>query len=702
MASTLSGERADTNPEQATIPLAVAQAPVPAVGEVPPNSTSVLVVDDDPNSLLSLRAVLEPLGQRIVAVGSGTDALRCLLDEEFAVVLLDMRMPGLDGAETASYISARARTRQTPIIFLTAYGEDVEQAFRAYAAGAVDYVVKPFNAEVLRSKVAVFVQLHHARREQLNAARARAEAEAVANTVGKLQSFSDAALAHLELDDLLPELLLRIQAVLGADAAGVVLSDAGEEATTLVTHDGRSCGRTQPAPDEVMRLLDRSLRGEELRLDALDGHASGPALARLDARSLIASPLSARGRPLGAIFACSRAPGNFAANDTVLLGLCAERAAIAVAHARSYDRERGLVELLQRHLLPDQLPGVDGIELAARYRPSERVARVGGDWYDALVLPHGEIGIAIGDVVGHGIGAAALMSELRSALRAYVLAEPLSPSTALTSLNALAVQTHKEMVATLLYMVIDPERGEAHFASAGHPPPLLIGADGEARYLEHRHAPPLGVAAHSRYEDAAAELAPGATVLLYTDGVVERRGETLDVGLERLQDAALAAPQALDALCSQVLRVALNGAGVQDDAALLALRRLRQQARLKVTVPAEPESLALVRDRLEQWLAECGATPDDRFALTVAANEACANAVVHAYGPRPGPTVSLVGKREPGAITVEVSDSGRWRSQRGRGGRGLDLMHQLVDDVEVSRGEGGTTVRLRKNRAAAA
>ena len=702
MASALGSTPGEPAGDPFPVPLAVADAPTPAMSDVPPNSLSVLIVDDDECSLASLGAVLEPLEQRIVSVRSGQQALRCLLEDEFAVVLLDMRMPGLDGVETARYISARARTRHIPIIFLTAYGEDVEQAFRAYAAGAVDYVVKPFNPEVLRSKVAVFLQLHHARRQQLHETRARAEAEAVASTVRKLQSFADAALAHLELDELLPELLQRIQAVLRANAAGVLLSDSDEGLPTLVTHDGSSCARTQPAPAELLALLDATLHGEPLTLsDSLDPTALGRELGRLDLRSLIAAPLSTHGRVLGSIFVCARDGGSFAANEEILLGLCAERAAIAVEHARSFDRERGLVELLQRHLLPDHLPGIPGIELAASYRPSERVARVGGDWYDAVLLPHGGVGIAIGDVVGHGVGAAAVMSELRSALRAYVMADALSPAAALTSLNALAAQTHKEMVATLLYMVIDPDAGEVRFASAGHPPPLLVTADGTARYLEHRNAPPLGVAMHSRFQDSAAEFGAGATIVLYTDGVVERRDEVLDAGLKRLQDAVLDGPKELDALCSGLLHLAL-GSGVSDDAALLAVRRLEQPARLDVTVPAEPESLALVRDRLRHWLADCGADADDRFAITLAANEACANAVVHAYGPRRGPTLSLVGTRGDGSITVEVTDTGRWRPPRRPGGRGLHLMRHLMDDVNVEHGARGTTVRMRKHGAAAA
>jgi serine phosphatase RsbU (regulator of sigma subunit)/anti-sigma regulatory factor (Ser/Thr protein kinase) len=433
--------------------------------------------------------------------------------------------------------------------------------------------------------------------------------------------------------------------------------------------------------------------------DEFDPAALAEGVAQLGVRSLIASPLAAGGRSLGAIFACSKLATKFGANETVLLGLCAERAAIAVEHARSYDRERGLVELLQRHLLPDHLPGIPGIELAARYRPSERVARVGGDWYDAVVLPDGCVGIAIGDVVGHGVAAAAVMSELRSALRAYVLADSLSPGRAVASLNALAAQTHREMVATLLYMVIDPETGEARFASAGHPPPLLIESDGAARYLEHPYAPPLGVSMHTRYEDSVSPFGPGATILLYTDGVVERRGEALDAGLARLHDAALDAPRALEAMCSKLLGLALNG-GVPDDAALLAVRCLKHSSRLQLTVPAEPESLGVVRERLARWLGECEAGEDESFAIVVAANEACANSILHAYGPQRGPTLSLVGRRSSGSFMLEVSDTGQWRAPRGSGGRGLELMRRLMDEVHVAYDEHGTRVRLRKDREA--
>jgi serine phosphatase RsbU (regulator of sigma subunit)/anti-sigma regulatory factor (Ser/Thr protein kinase) len=497
---------------------------------------SILLVDDDEDSLRALRTVLEPLGQRLRTARSGEEALRQLLHEEFAVILLDMRMPGLDGLETASYITARARTRHMPIIFLTAHAQDVEQVFRAYAAGAVDYVVKPFDPHVLRSKVAVFVELQRERGERVREARARAAAEAIAGT-------------------------------------------------------------------------------------------------------------------------------------------------------------------LQRHLLPDRLPHIPALAMAARYRPSERAAQVGGDWYDAIELSGGRVGLVIGDVVGHGVHAATLMGELRAALRAYAVAEPHSPSAVLASLNALVASTHSaRMVATLLYMVVDAGGASVRFASAGHPPPLLLTAGGAARFLEHECALPLGAGEHTDFGEWEGELSSGSTVLLYTDGLVERRGESIDAGLERLREALGEGPADLEQLCSHVLDRATGGEDVQDDIALLAVRLVDEDSgALQIHLPAEPASVPVARHRVERWLAETGEGRDDVFAIALAVSEACANAVEHAYGPEYDHTFRLRAERTSGEVAIEVSDSGRWRTPRGsQRGLGLGMIEQLMDAVDVEPTSAGTTVRMRK------
>jgi anti-sigma regulatory factor (Ser/Thr protein kinase) len=328
---------------------------------------------------------------------------------------------------------------------------------------------------------------------------------------------------------------------------------------------------------------------------------------------------------------------------------------------------------------------------------------VGGDWYDVIPMPDGRVGLAIGDVVGHGIGAATLMGELRAALRAYVVRDPGAPAKALASLNSLAAITHGGMVATLVYMVADVERETILFASAGHPPPILLAADGSTAVLEHTPASPLGTAEASEFSDWEGELPAGSTVLLYTDGLIERRGEPIDEGLARLRESLRKAPADLEQLCSHVLVGALSSAGTLDDVALLAVRReLVVAERLDMELAAEPGSLTGARHRLERWLAGLGAAEDDVFAVRLAVNEACTNAVEHAYGPERGPTYRLHAEHSAGEVLVEVADRGRWRAPRGaHRGLGLQMIEQVMDGLDIEQGAGGTTIRMRKRLAPA-
>jgi serine phosphatase RsbU (regulator of sigma subunit)/FixJ family two-component response regulator/anti-sigma regulatory factor (Ser/Thr protein kinase) len=660
---------------------------------------SILLVDDDERSLRALTRVLEPLGQNLVTARSGEEALRWLLREEFAVILLDMRMPGLDGLQTARYINVRARTRHIPIIFLTAQEGDVERVFGAHAAGAVDYVAKPFEPGVLRSKVGVFVELHHARAEHVHEARARAEAEGIASTIGRLQSISDAALAHLELSELLPEILKRATAVFPADVSGILMRTDDDHSLTLLRPDGAERVLDEEQLAAAEELLAPALGDRPTNLAAMSAPPSlTPLFGGVEIGSLVAAPLSAGRATLGVLFLASGQPARFSEEDMVVLGLGAERAAIALEHARSYERERDLVEVLQDHLLPEQLPRIPGLEMAARYRPSERVAQVGGDWYDAILLPDGRLGLVIGDVVGHGIAAAALMAELRAALRAYAMAETRSPARVVSLLNALFCATHRKMVATLVYMIVDAEGTAVRFASAGHPPPLLAGADGERRFLQQRASAPLGVAAHTAYRDFEGELRDGDTLLLYTDGLVERRGEAIDAGLERLAGSLASAPPELERLCAHVLQRADPGSGLEDDTAMVAVRRLaRDSDVLELKLPAEPHSVPTARHRLQGWLKAAGALPEDVGDIILAANEACTNAVEHAYGPSSGATFRLLAERSPEAIVVRVSDSGRWRAPRGtERGRGLRVIACVMDELDVRRTASGTIVEMSK------
>src|SRR6266705_2502963 len=261
-----------------------------------------------------------------------------------------------------------------------------------------------------------------------------------------------------------------------------------------------------------------------------------------------------------------------------------------VTEGKQAEREHRIAETLQRSLLPDRLPKLPGILLAARYVPVGGDMGVGGDWYDVVQLPGGHVGLAIGDVAGHGLRAASTMGQVRMALRAYALEEP-SPARVVRRLDQLVSRLLGSEVVTLVYLVVDLDSGMVRFANAGHPPPLVVEAGGRACYLEHGLAPPLGCDHPDLPAEATFRLTPGSTLLLFTDGLVERRGASIDAGLDRLARLAAACHDDVDALCEQLLR-RMVGDDVADDIALLAVRPIPLVGgRLVVRLPAEPRVL---------------------------------------------------------------------------------------------------------------
>jgi integral membrane sensor domain MASE1/anti-sigma regulatory factor (Ser/Thr protein kinase) len=366
-----------------------------------------------------------------------------------------------------------------------------------------------------------------------------------------------------------------------------------------------------------------------------------------------------------------------------------------VTESRRAEAEHRIAETLQRSLLPDRLPDIPGVVLAARYAPASAEMEIGGDWYDVVQLPNGSVGLAIGDVAGHGLRAASIMGQLRMALRAYAMEEE-SPAAVVARVDRLVHRLALTEMATLAYLVFDPDSGAVRFANAGHPPPLVIGnGTGDAAYLEDALAPPLGTDLPGRFPEGKFQLAPGSTVLLFTDGLVEKRGGSIIEGLARLKEEAAGAGEDLDALCDHLLG-AMVGGHVEDDVALVAMRAGPLGGRLHLRLAAEPQVLAPLRRVLRRWLRQLDATPEETNEILVACGEACTNAIQHAYGAGEG-AVEVELSHADGAVELLVRDHGRWRPPGGQqGGRGLPLMRGLMDAVEVERGAGGTTVRLRK------
>jgi serine phosphatase RsbU (regulator of sigma subunit)/anti-sigma regulatory factor (Ser/Thr protein kinase) len=359
-------------------------------------------------------------------------------------------------------------------------------------------------------------------------------------------------------------------------------------------------------------------------------------------------------------------------------------------------RDHEVAETLQRSLLPNRLPQIPGVALTARYVPATAHLEVGGDWYDVMQLGDGLIGLTIGDVAGHGLQAAATMGQLRMAVRAYAVQDP-SPVSVMRKVHQLMFHLPMHEMVTLTYLVFDPATGTLRFTNAGHPPPLLFGS-GHSTYLEDGVTPPLGVTEDAVFTETAQVMRPGATLLLYTDGLIERRRESIQLGMDRLQREATAYEGSdVDELCNHVISSLIHGDHVADDVALLAMRPLSGVGeQLTLVLPAEPRMLVELRRSLRQWLRGAAVTPEEESEILVACGEACANVVRHAY-PTAAGDMMLEARIVDGLLEVSVADHGTWRSPADRGGGwGLELIRGLMDSLDVERGPDGTVVRMRR------
>jgi serine phosphatase RsbU (regulator of sigma subunit)/anti-sigma regulatory factor (Ser/Thr protein kinase) len=539
---------------------------------------------------------------------------------------------------------------------------------------------------------------HRAENERAALVRARAkraQAEQLTQRLAAVQRITDAALGSLAFDELINELLVRMSDVLGVDRAAILL--LGEDGTAAVHQiaDGvpsASHARRWALPERGFAAEVLQAGGPMTSEGRTSGHPLGDAVT-----SLLGVPLQVDGHAIGALHVGSLFPRRFSLDDATILALAAERAALAIQRMRLFEREHLIARDLQRSLLPEALPVLPGLQTAARYLPGGSGTEVGGDWYDAVALPSGGLLVVVGDVAGRGIPAASTMGQLRSAVRSYALLES-DPAALLGRLNHFQFSMAWDDMATVLLAVIDPAAATLSYASAGHPPPLVAGPFGSAEYLLGGRGAPLGALELAPDATATAELEPGSTLVFYTDGLIEQRGEHPDAGLGRLRAAALDGPHELGALCDHVIDAVLPSYDTDDDVTLLVLRTLAERdKRVELEVVGDEPSLRAFRGALRRWLAAAGVEPGVLQEITMAANEALQNAIEHGHA-LTRRSVHVVLDRSDGEIEVVVSDQGRWREPRASSrGRGLPLMRALMDSVVVDPGARGTTVTLRRS-----
>ncbi|MFV2112478.1 SpoIIE family protein phosphatase [Micromonospora sp. LOL_025] len=373
--------------------------------------------------------------------------------------------------------------------------------------------------------------------------------------------------------------------------------------------------------------------------------------------------------------------------------LCAALAQ-ALVRARAFETQRTVALAMQRAMLgPVDLPA----GFATRYQPAVAPLEVGGDWYDVVQLSGDLVGVVVGDVVGRGLPAATVMGQLRSASRALLL-QAKSPAEVLSALDDFARMVPGGACTTVFCAIIDRSLGVLRYSSAGHPPGILVHPDGSADLLTRAGSVPLASVAVPGRPEAGAQLRPGSTLLLYTDGLIERRRELIDAGISRAV-AALTQGRELPegALADRMVRDLLPDTR-NDDVAVLVYRH-REPAVFAAALTADPGQLAPTREALREWLTGLGIGEMDVDAVLIAAGEACANAIEHGYRFAPDASVTVRGRLRADRLEMVVSDTGGWReatpddSERGRGRL---IMARLMDEAAVAGSAEGTTVRLVK------
>ncbi|MGW3288549.1 SpoIIE family protein phosphatase [Streptomyces sp. NPDC001002] len=444
------------------------------------------------------------------------------------------------------------------------------------------------------------------------------------------------------------------------------------------------------APVRTMPTLAAALREGRARIWPA-GSDLEPALAEVGPGGLAVLPLPAGGRMAGACLIGWDAPHDFGTDERALLTASAGLAGQALLRAHAFDAEHELVGMLQRQLLPRRLPTLPGAAAVARYLPTTAGLEVGGDWYDVIPLPDNHVALVIGDVQGHNAGAATLMSQMRTALRAYAV-EGHPPDVVVSHANRLLMDLETDLFATCCYVDVDMEEGFAWYVRAGHLPPMLRHPDGGIEMPDAEGGPPLGVVAQADFPMSPLRLQPGTVIALTTDGLVESSDADIDEGLDRLaHELSAADPAHLDLVADALL----VGARRSDDVALLLLRydgMTLRPLRETWTVWRVPEAVGHARRFTRRALRGWGVPRDDMDAALLVVSELVTNALVHTDG-RVRLDLTLLGDR----LRVAVADSSPrtpvkptsigWEATGGRGILLVEAMSGTWGTVPVSGGK---------------
>ena len=385
-----------------------------------------------------------------------------------------------------------------------------------------------------------------------------------------IRSITDAALSALDPQVLLEVLVQRVKEALQADTAAILLLDPSSHQLVATAASGLEEEVQQGVRIPVGKGFAGRIaaQGRPVVLEKVDNTTVvNPILLDKGIRSLMGAPLLAGGEVLGVLHVGTLSPRAFTSDDVDLLQLAADRAAVAV-QALTAHLDRAAARAVQLSLLPFALPAVDGLEMGARYVPG--TGKVGGDWYDVFPLPSGGVCAVIGDVTGSGLHAAVIMSRIRSALRAYAL-ETADPAEIISRLDRKLRYFEPDVIATVLCTILSPSQDQIHISSAGHLPPIIAIPGQPGAPANIAADLPVGVPGRQRRRVTSLGFPPGAVLCLYTDGLVERRGQPIDAGIARLRAAVTAGDP--EAGCTAVMAAMARYSAHSDDIALLMIYR---------------------------------------------------------------------------------------------------------------------------------
>jgi len=606
----------------------------------------VLVVDDNADIREYVSSLLsgDYLVQTAVDGEDGLEQARALPPD---LVLTDVMMPRMDGFQLLAALQADPSTLGVPVVMLSARAGE-EGTLQGLDAGADDYLVKPFTARELLARVRSNLELDRARRTRRRLERSRTLLDQ-AQRLARVGSWEiDLATGQVEAS----EEFLRIM---------------GRSADEVATMGLEGIVRELIHPEDqemVQRALDEA-DGEGIHYETRVVRPGGETVLVSVYGEVVLDEFGKREALRGSV------------QDITERRAAEEALALAAANAEAAAREHAIADQLQRSLLPQQGFDLDHLEVATYYRAGVEGTQVGGDWYDVIELGGGRTALVVGDVMGRGVRAAAVMGQLRAAVRAYARLD-LPPADLLESLDGLVREIGEDQIVTCVYAVFDPADRVLRFANAGHLPPIVAVPGGECRVLGGDENPPLGVGPFNLTQHTV-DLASNARMVLYTDGLVERRGEDLALGIATLAGHVSALTGPVDGVPEELV-AALLPDGPDDDVAILVARvdPPSGEESLSHRIDSNQSAVSDARHLVTSYLQARGMPAALVADAALVTSELVTNAVVHGR-----PPIELRLRLEGAEVLVEVRDRAMYQPRKLRPdetdehGRGLQIVSAI-------------------------